>query len=68
MMIVIGVGLDSRQQPTARHSPADIQNVALALGTIAFTLAGHPGLLTFQMDMKRQSDIKWAVICGFSSK
>lgn len=65
---MVSVGLDATSQPTTQHDGADVQKISLALGTIVFGLAGHPAFPTFQMDMKRQKDFKWAVIFGFISK
>ena len=49
------------------HEPIEFKDFSLALGTIVFSLSGHPAFPTFQADMKKQSDFKWAVSLGFSS-
>ena len=49
------------------QGPLEFKDFSLALGTIVFSLAGHPAFPTFQADMKKQLDFKWAVSLGFSS-
>ncbi|KAJ8315272.1 hypothetical protein KUTeg_007422 [Tegillarca granosa] len=67
IILTINVGIDSKTSDPVEHSPQEFMTFFTAFGTIVFAFGGHPAFPTFQADMRRTKDFKWAVLLGYIS-
>lgn len=65
IILTINVGIDSKTSDPVEHSPQEFMTFFTAFGTIVFAFGGHPAFPTFQADMRRTKDFKWAVLLGY---
>ncbi|XP_062577099.1 uncharacterized protein LOC134238969 [Saccostrea cucullata] len=65
ILLIIKVALDEGTYDPILHSKTEFEPFFMAFGTIVFAFGGHPAFPTFQTDMKKPSDFKWAVTLGY---
>lgn len=65
VLLVIKVAMEDGAWDPVLHSTTEFEPFFMAFGTIVFAFGGHPAFPTFQTDMKKPGDFKWAVLLGY---
>ncbi|XP_048769154.1 uncharacterized protein LOC125675475 isoform X2 [Ostrea edulis] len=65
VLLIINVAMDKGTYNPVLHSRTEFEQFFMAFGTIVFAFGGHPAFPTFQTDMRKPSDFKWAVLMGY---
>ncbi|KAK3097482.1 hypothetical protein FSP39_010023, partial [Pinctada imbricata] len=65
VLLLIRMGMDKGNVHPVQHDSTKFTPFFMAFGTIVFAFGGHPAFPTFQTDMKRPKDFKWAVLLGY---
>lgn len=65
ILLVIKVAMEDGTYDPVLHSTTEFEPFFMAFGTIVFAFGGHPAFPTFQTDMKKPGDFKWAVLLGY---
>ncbi|XP_060063323.1 uncharacterized protein LOC132543823 [Ylistrum balloti] len=67
VVLITNIGLESKDKvdEPVIHNKIKFLDFFTAFGTIVFAFGGHPAFPTFQNDMKKQKEFKWAVFLGY---
>lgn len=68
VLLVVKVAMEDGTYDPVLHSTTEFEPFFMAFGTIVFAFGGHPAFPTFQTDMKKPGDFKWAVLLGYLGK
>ncbi|XP_061176317.1 LOW QUALITY PROTEIN: uncharacterized protein LOC133185231 [Saccostrea echinata] len=65
ILLIVKVALDVGTYDPILHSKTEFEPFFMAFGTIVFAFGGHPAYPTFQTDMKKPKNFKWAVFLAY---
>lgn len=72
IILITNMGLETQDRKHFNqhviHGEIKFFDFFMAFGTIVFAFGGHPAFPTFQTDMKKPSQFKYAVFLGYFSK